>query len=58
MVNETTVSKLVSIKLSVMAEHFREQLKSPSFIRGPLKNGLVSLSTRSGCSARTIIWIN
>jgi len=31
MVNETTVSKLISMKLSVMAEQFREQLQQPSF---------------------------
>lgn len=31
MLNETTVSKLISMKLSVMAEQFREQLQQPSF---------------------------
>lgn len=31
MVNETTISKLISMNLSLMAEHFREQLQTPSF---------------------------
>lgn len=40
MVNETTIQKLVSMKLSIMAEQFREQLQQPSFNNLPFEDRL------------------
>lgn len=55
MTNQSTIDKLIEMRLTTMADTFRNQLEDPKFNEVPLRTALVCWWTSNTAIAKTIV---